>query len=79
MNTSQSKLYEQIEIETTMLKLGMIVDKEERKIIEYDISEAKWSYDLGDLTGNGKNNHQIDFSHGVLMIYILSYGNKIVK
>ena len=45
MNTSQSKLYEQIEIEAAMLKLGMIVDKEERKIIEYDISEAKWSSD----------------------------------
>ena len=28
-----------------MLKLGMIVDEKERKMIEYDISVAKWTSD----------------------------------
>ena len=42
---SRVKINEQMDIEKNMLKYGMIVDKEERKIVKYDISEGRWSYD----------------------------------
>lgn len=36
---------EQIEIEENMLKYGMIVDEEEKKKVEYDVKEGKYSSD----------------------------------